>query len=119
MTGVINTLALLHKEKAMFQERLKKLRKSKNMSQQDLADELGISQQTVAKWESGTASPKNTAIVRLSSIFDVSCDYLLGNQKKISEKEAIEMLFGDDFEYNEETINDVQKYIEFLKQRNN
>lgn len=41
-----------------FYENLQKLRKSKNLSQEDLASKLGISRQAVSKWESGNAYPE-------------------------------------------------------------
>ena len=41
------------KEKRMFKDNLLRLRKLKNMTQEDIADKVGVSRQAVAKWESG------------------------------------------------------------------
>ncbi len=58
-------------------EKIFQLRKQKGMSQEQLADELGISRQSVSKWESGQSAPEADKIVRMSGIFDVTTDYLL------------------------------------------
>jgi len=61
-----------------FQERIKELRRQKNMSQMDLAKATGISQSAIAKWELGKTEPTATAIITLAKFFDESTDYLLG-----------------------------------------
>ena len=53
------------------------LRKQKGWSQEQLAEQLGISRQSVSKWESGASVPDLDKIIKLSQIFDVSTDYLL------------------------------------------
>lgn len=58
------------------------LRKKQGWSQEELADKLGVSRQSVSKWESGSAMPELDKVVQLSSLFDVSCDYLLKNGNK-------------------------------------
>lgn len=61
-----------------FQERLKELRKTKDMSQAALANVTGISQSAIAKWELGRTEPTASAIVTLAKFFGESTDYLLG-----------------------------------------
>lgn len=58
-------------------DKIVKLRKQNSWSQEDLAEQLGISRQSVSKWESGTSIPDLDKIIKLSSIFGVSTDYLL------------------------------------------
>lgn len=58
--------------------KLKDLRKQKNMSQQKLADMLGVSRSTVAMWEISTNEPDNDTLSRLADLFGVTVDYLLG-----------------------------------------
>jgi len=58
-------------------EKLLDLRKKNGMSQEQLAAELGVSRQTVSKWENGTAIPDTVHIISLSRLFDVTTDYLL------------------------------------------
>lgn len=62
--------------------RLKALRVGHNISQKELAEILGVSQQTVASWEVGRTEPSNIFLSSLSEIFNVSADYLLGNEEK-------------------------------------
>lgn len=58
-------------------EKLTALRKSRGWSQEELAENLGVSRQSVSKWESDQAVPELDKILRLSEIFGVSTDYLL------------------------------------------
>ncbi len=60
-----------------FGERLYQLRKEKNLSQEDLAERLEVSRQSVSRWENGTAAPDFEKTVRLSEIFETTTDYLL------------------------------------------
>lgn len=59
-------------------EVLKKLRLDKNISQQKLANILGVSRSTIAMWEIGGSQPDNTSLSQLADYFGVSVDYLLG-----------------------------------------
>ena len=63
-----------------FSEKLIELRKKNGMSQEALAEKLGVSRQTVSKWEIGTSTPDTVNIVALSKLFDVSTDQLLLDQ---------------------------------------
>lgn len=58
-------------------DRIQHLRKAKGMSQEELADQIGVSRQAVSKWESGQTSPDLEKIILLSDLFDVTTDYLL------------------------------------------
>ena len=68
----------------MFYEKLRYLRKQKSMSQEDLANKLDISRQSVSKWESGISMPDLENVIKLSEMFDVSLDYLLKDSKSDS-----------------------------------
>ena len=59
-------------------ERLKLLRNDKDLDQKDLADFLGVVQQTYSRYESGEISITAEASVKLSKFYGVSTDYLLG-----------------------------------------
>jgi hypothetical protein len=63
----------------MIPETLKNVRTKKGMSQRELAEMLGVSQQTIGSWEVGRTSPDPTTIKRIADFFNVSTDYLLGN----------------------------------------
>ena len=66
----------------IFPERLRKLRKRRNMTQIDLAERLEISPSTVSSYERDTADPSINVLIKLSSILDVSTDYLLGLENR-------------------------------------
>lgn len=58
-------------------EKILTLRKSRNLTQEQLAENLDVSRQTISKWESGQSLPEPDKIVALSEIFNVSTDLLL------------------------------------------
>ena len=58
-----------------FGERLLALRKSKNISQEELAEVLNVSRQSISKWENDRAYPEMTRLLFMSDFFDVSLDY--------------------------------------------
>ncbi len=60
--------------------RLKEIRRQFGLSQLELAKRLRVSRSTIAMWETGGSNPDNEALMRISSIFDVSVDYLLGRE---------------------------------------
>ena len=60
-----------------FGDKLSALRREQNYTQEQLAELLGVSRQSVSKWESGAAYPETEKLIRLSALFDCSLDYLL------------------------------------------
>lgn len=58
--------------------RIKQLRKEKNMTQIRLSIELNVSQETISAYESGKHFPSVQILLKLSEIFNASCDYILG-----------------------------------------
>lgn len=58
-------------------DRIQSLRKSKGISQEQLADVVGVSRQAVSKWESEQTIPDLEKIVLMSEYFDVTTDYIL------------------------------------------
>lgn len=60
-----------------FGERLYELRKDKNISQEELADLLDVSRQSISKWENDKAYPEMTRLLFMSDFFNVSLDYLM------------------------------------------
>src|SRR5690625_2406996 len=63
-------------------ERIYKLRKEIGMSQEELASLLGVSRQSVSKWEVGDSSPDLNNVIKLSKIFNCTSDYLLLGSKQ-------------------------------------
>ena len=68
----------------MFDERLKSLRKKYGYTQVSLAETLGVSKGTVAMWETGKRTPDFETLIRLSDLFDVRTDYILGKSNDSS-----------------------------------
>ena len=60
-----------------FQDNLKRVRKSKQLSQEELAELLDVSRQAVSKWEQGICMPEAQMLLRLSEKLDVSLDELM------------------------------------------
>ena len=65
-----------------FANNLKKLRKDNNLSQEELALELGVSRQSVSKWESGQTYPEMDKVLQLCKMFNVNIDELLSQNIK-------------------------------------
>lgn len=77
----------------MFPNRLRALRNDRSWTQADLASKINVSPKTIGAWERGTREPPIETITKLSDIFDVSADYLLG---KTTQKNTISTTETDD-----------------------
>lgn len=86
-----------------FSEKLLTLRKAHDLTQEQLAEKLAVSRQSVSKWESGQAAPELEKIVAMSAIFDVTTDYLLKSSEiddlsvktELLQKQQQRMLFRE------------------------
>ena len=58
-------------------EKILKLRKAHGLSQDELAEKLGVTRQSISKWESNQATPELDKVVKLAEVFDTNTDYLL------------------------------------------
>ena len=92
-------------------------RKKNGWSQEDLAEKLGVSRQSVSKWESAQAIPDMKKILQLSEVFGVSTDYLIRDE--IEEVPALELAPVDNGL--EETVRSVsmEEAVSFLKYNEN
>lgn len=68
-------------------DKILKLRKTQGLSQQELADQLGVSRQSISKWELDESQPDINNIITLSKVFGVSTDYLLNDDIVSHEKD--------------------------------
>ena len=80
-----------------FSEKLKSIRKQARMSQEQLAEKLGVSRQAVTKWETDAGIPDIENIMAISALFGISIDELLSNEKRA--KKPAEYLFESVTEY--------------------
>ncbi len=70
-----------------LKDNLKRIRKENNLSQEQLADKLNVSRQSVSKWESGLAYPEMDKMILICKIFDLSMDELLNqNVKEVNDE---------------------------------
>lgn len=65
----------------MWMKQLKKLRQERGLLQKDIAAYLGIDRTTYVKYENGISEPDFTTLKKISILFDVSIDFILGNEK--------------------------------------
>ena len=88
-----------------FAEKLKSMRKQSGMSQEKLAEKIGVSRQAITKWENNTGIPDIENMLALSSLFNVSVDELLSNEK--IEKKQTDYLYESVTEYD---IDNIKRY---------
>lgn len=82
-------------KKMNFCDKLQKIRKENNITQEQLADKLNVSRQAVSKWESGTAYPDTEKLIQISKMFKVSLDDLINDNidtTKINEKKKFNFM---------------------------
>lgn len=65
-------------------DRIQYLRKIKGMSQEELAEQIGVSRQAVSKWESEQSTPDLEKIIIMSNLFEVTTDYILKGIEPVS-----------------------------------
>ena len=66
----------------MLNEQIRELRNIRGISQIQLANKLGVTQQSVSNWENDNILPSIEMLVKIANFFEVSTDYLLGLDKK-------------------------------------
>ena len=97
--------------------RLYELRKQNGLSQEEVADKLGISRQAVSKWERAEASPDTDNLILLSKLYNVTLDELLNSEKSIEydlenpKEEVIEEEIKSDDVLDEGTHKDEEEYV--------
>ena len=78
-------------------QRLIELRKSKQLSQEEVADKLNVTRQTISKWERAESSPDIAVLVEIADLFGVTLDYLVRSEnveEAVSECKAKEVTFN-------------------------
>ncbi|MBQ3100648.1 MAG: helix-turn-helix transcriptional regulator [Clostridia bacterium] len=91
----------------MFNERLRNLRKSRGISQVELAKCLGVTKQSVSNWENDNIQPSIEMLVKIAMFFNVTSDYLLS----IDDRKFIEVSGISDsaIEHIKLIINDIKQ----------
>ncbi len=112
---------------------LKILRKAKGLTQKEVADFIGISQNNYSYWENGKVKIDNGSLQKLADFFDVTVDYLLGREERSSPaeqesggivipekyKDVAVAFHGGADNLTQADIDDIVRFIEFTKSKKN
>lgn len=106
----------IEEERLMFEmeqigKRIAGLRKTNNLTQQDLADQLGVTYQAVSNWERGLSMPDVVRLKDLAAFFNLSIDELLGNEK---DARIVRVASGED---EADTIQELVDSAPYMKPR--
>ena len=87
-----------------FSDNLKKIRKDNNLSQEQLADQLGVSRQSVSKWESSQAYPEMDKVLQICEMFNLNVDELFKTYttrigSRLAGNYRFLRFFGDDLRF--------------------
>lgn len=83
--------------KVTLEEQIKHYRKQAGLSQEKMAEKIGVSRQAITKWENGTGTPDITNLMAIADLFQISVDELLSNEK--SEKKQSDYVYESRTEY--------------------
>jgi len=75
-----------------FSDKIRAIRSQYSLSQEDLAEKLNVSRQTVSKWELGTSYPEIDKLIFISDLFDVTTDYLLKGSDTTQNNNSLDRL---------------------------
>ncbi len=95
-------------------DKLYKLRTKSGLSQEELAEKMNVSRQSVSKWESGNSIPAMDKIVELSKIYGVSTDYLLLEEIEEMPEEIVPDLYEGEG-LREVTLDEANRFISLMK----
>ncbi len=113
-----------------FKDRLKELRKRKELSQVALAEKLGLSKSTIGAYETGDIKPSVEALNAIADFFNVDLDYLMGNEegstyyldpeaaeiaKEIANRKDLRILFDATRDISAEEMAVIIRMVEGLK----
>lgn len=102
-----------------FNEKLIELRKAKGLSQEELGNELGVSRQTISKWELGQSYPDFQKLVILSDFFNISLDKLIKDidlddvRENNSDNEKVSKMY-EDFQTAKTALNYLLNFFAFI-----
>ena len=96
----------------MFAERLKHLRRSRELNQVPLARGLGVRKQSVSNWENDNIMPSVEMLERVANFFEVTTDYLLGRNEGLDEGLAVDVTG-----LNRSEIDHIRQLVEDLRKR--
>lgn len=107
----------------MFGDKLKQIRKEKNIKQEDLGKLLNVGGTTISNWENNITQPSIEQIVEIAKFFNVSTDYLMGiTEDDVPKIEKLRqtlreagIMVGTDLSYDE--LNRALRIVEMMKEK--
>lgn len=104
----------------MFDDRLKKLRIERGLSQQEVADDLGLKVNTYRNYENNEREPSSTTLIKISAYFGVTLDYLLNyhynDEKNVQSIEEIRKDYRDILaDLTQEEKIELKRYSSYLR----
>lgn len=96
----------------IFADKLIQLRKKNGWSQEELAEQMNVSRQSVSKWEGAQSIPDIEKIIRLSKIFGISTDYLLKDEIEENERTAPQEDKDDQTSVRRVTLEEANRFLE-------
>lgn len=100
---------------AHLSDRLKQLRKVNDMTQAEVGDRIGVNMQTISQYERGVRRPDPDTLLRLSDLFNVSLDYLLGRSDhtvRLVDEDDLARLDGEGYYLDSETAKVAQELFD-------
>ncbi|WP_197115132.1 helix-turn-helix domain-containing protein [Facklamia lactis] len=98
-----------------FNEKLYKLRKENGYSQEDLAEKLNVSRQTISKWEVGDTTPELERLVDISNLFSITLDELvLSKEDEINKEEELPLKKNIEYIKKEVLTENVKKNFKIM-----
>lgn len=94
-----------------FNDNLKEARLKRNLSQKEVADQIGVAKSTYSLYESGNREPSVQTIKKISDVLNVSADELLG----LTEQPTTIAAHFDGDEYTEEELDKIKEFAAFVK----
>ena len=96
--------------------KLQEIRKQNKLSQETLAEKLGVSRQAISKWERGESAPDTENLIALSRIYGVSIDELLGNKKSAPPESGADNLINQIYkDLNDHGRAELERYGNYLR----
>ena len=95
-------------------ERIRQLRISATMTQKELADKLGVSQNAIYNWENGKREPNVETLEKIAKLFNITISQLLEQENNFPSTIAAHF---DGDEFTEDELDEIMKFMEFVKSR--
>lgn len=98
-----------------FGDRIAHLRNNKNLTQNDLADKVGISRASLSHYEKNRREPDYDTLKKLADFFNVSTDFILGREHQ-NDIETI-AAHHDNYNWSKEELEEIEQFKEFVRSR--